>query len=59
VIWRGRSEVVKEGGGNMSTNRHRMIIGTIKWCSTDGGRFDRLPGGSETAGKVPSSDHLS
>jgi len=50
---------VKEEGGNVSTDGHQMVVGTIKWCSTDGGRFDRLPGSSETAGKASSLDHLS
>jgi len=43
----------------VSTDGHRMVVEAIKWCSTDGGRLDGLPGGLETAGKAPDSDHLS
>jgi len=41
----------------VSTDRHWMVVETIKWYSNDGGQFDGLPGGSETAGKAPGSDH--
>ena len=50
--------MVKEEEGDV-LDGHRMVVETIKWCSTDGGRFDRLPGGSETAEKAPVLDHLS
>jgi len=43
----------------VSMNGHRMVVEAIKWCSTDEGRLDGLPGGLETAGKAPDSDHLS